>query len=70
MPTILHMRGGRDAVDKKAYPDIDGFFTDLAQVYREEIRGLTELGCRRSFFFFCSARYPASLKTCAWLIAE
>jgi 5-methyltetrahydropteroyltriglutamate--homocysteine methyltransferase len=44
-PTILHMRGGRDAVDKKAYPDIDGFFTDLAQVYREEIRGLTELGC-------------------------
>lgn len=69
-PTILHMRGGRDAVDKKAYPDIDGFFTDLAQVYREEIRGLTELGCRRSFFFFCSARYPASLKTCAWLIAE
>jgi methionine synthase II (cobalamin-independent) len=44
-PTILHMRGGRDAVDKKAYPDMDGFFADLAQVYREEIRGLAELGC-------------------------
>jgi methionine synthase II (cobalamin-independent) len=39
------MRGGRDAVDKKAYPDMDGFFADLAQVYREEIRGLAELGC-------------------------
>ncbi|HEY1235668.1 MAG TPA: 5-methyltetrahydropteroyltriglutamate--homocysteine S-methyltransferase, partial [Candidatus Binatia bacterium] len=44
-PTILHMRGGRDAVDKKTYPDMDGFFSDLAQVYREEIRGLAELGC-------------------------
>ncbi|MGE5059658.1 MAG: 5-methyltetrahydropteroyltriglutamate--homocysteine S-methyltransferase, partial [Betaproteobacteria bacterium] len=44
-PTILHMRAGRDAVDKKAYPDMAGFFSDLAQVYREEIRGLAELGC-------------------------
>jgi methionine synthase II (cobalamin-independent) len=44
-PTILHMRGGRDAVHKKIYPDMDGFFADLAQVYREEIRGLAELGC-------------------------
>ena len=44
-PTILHMRGGRDAVDKKAYPDMDRFYSDLAQVYREEIRALSELGC-------------------------
>ncbi|HMF52024.1 MAG TPA: 5-methyltetrahydropteroyltriglutamate--homocysteine S-methyltransferase [Candidatus Saccharimonadales bacterium] len=44
-PTILHMRGGRDAVDKKAYPDMDLFYSDLAQVYREEIRALAELGC-------------------------
>ena len=44
-PTILHMRGGRDAVDKKAYPDMDRFYSDLAQVYREEIRALAELGC-------------------------
>jgi 5-methyltetrahydropteroyltriglutamate--homocysteine methyltransferase len=39
------MRAGRDAVDKKAYPDMAGFFSDLAQVYREEIHGLAELGC-------------------------
>lgn len=44
-PTILHMRGGRDAVDKQAYPDMDSFYSDLAQVYREEIRALAELGC-------------------------
>ena len=44
-PTILHMRGGRAAVDKQAYPDMDRFYSDLAQVYREEIRALAELGC-------------------------
>jgi len=44
-PTILHMRGGRDAVDKQTYPDMEAFFSDLAQVYREEIRALADLGC-------------------------
>jgi 5-methyltetrahydropteroyltriglutamate--homocysteine methyltransferase len=45
---MLHFRGGRAAIDKTAYPDIDDFFADLARVYREEIadlgrRGLTYL---------------------------
>jgi len=44
-PTILHMRGGRAAVDKKAYPEMDAFFADLARVYREEIQGLADAGC-------------------------
>jgi 5-methyltetrahydropteroyltriglutamate--homocysteine methyltransferase len=44
-PTILHMRGGRDAVDKQAYPDMERFYSDLARVYREEIHALAELGC-------------------------
>jgi len=44
-PTILHMRGGRDAIDKQAYPDIERFYSDLAHVYREEIHALAELGC-------------------------
>src|SRR5215470_7329440 len=44
-PTILHMRGGREAIDKQAYPDMDSFYAGLAQVYREEIRALGELGC-------------------------
>jgi len=47
-PSMLHFRGGRAAIDKTAYPDIDAFFADLARVYREEIadlgrRGLTYL---------------------------
>ena len=44
-PSVLHFRGGRGAVDKKAYPDMEEFFADLAHVYREEIRDLAELGC-------------------------
>jgi len=36
-PTILHMRGGRAAIDQQAYPDMEAFYADLAQVYRAEI---------------------------------
>ncbi len=45
-PTLLHFRGGRAAIDKAAYPDMDEFFADLAQVYREEIAALYDAGCR------------------------
>ncbi len=45
-PTILHFRGGRAAIDKAAYPEIEDFFADLAQVYREEIGALYDAGCR------------------------
>lgn len=44
-PTMLHFRGGRKGVDAKSYPDMDGFFADLARVFREEIADLAELGC-------------------------
>ncbi len=45
-PTILHFRGGRSSVDQVAYPDMDGFFADLSQVYREELSDLYAKGCR------------------------
>ncbi|MEI8152133.1 MAG: 5-methyltetrahydropteroyltriglutamate--homocysteine S-methyltransferase [Hyphomicrobiales bacterium] len=45
-PTILHFRGGRAAIDKTAYPDIEEFFADVAKVYREEIAALYHAGCR------------------------
>ena len=45
-PTILHFRGGREAIDEKAYPDMAGFYDDLARVYREEIADLAASGCR------------------------
>jgi 5-methyltetrahydropteroyltriglutamate--homocysteine methyltransferase len=45
-PTTMHFRGGRDAIDAKAYPSMDDFYADLARVYREEIADLAEAGCR------------------------
>ena len=45
-PTRLHFHGGRDAVSKQAYPDIDAFFEDVTRVYREEISALERAGCR------------------------
>ena len=45
-PTMVHFRGGRKAIDIEAYPDLDEFFEDLAQCYREEIDSLYEAGCR------------------------
>ncbi len=45
-PTMTHFRGGRQAIDIEAYPDLDEFFADLAQVYREEIASLYQAGCR------------------------
>jgi 5-methyltetrahydropteroyltriglutamate--homocysteine methyltransferase len=43
-PTLLHFRGGRDAIDKGSYPEMNDFFADVAKAYREEITELAELG--------------------------
>ena len=45
-PTMTHFRGGRDAIDKDTYPDMDDFFSDLARIYREELADLADAGCR------------------------
>jgi 5-methyltetrahydropteroyltriglutamate--homocysteine methyltransferase len=45
-PTMLHFRGGRDAISREAYPDLEVFFSDVAAAYRAEIRALGNAGCR------------------------
>jgi len=45
-PSMLHFRGGRDAVDRTAYPDMDAFYADLVRIWKEEIAELGALGCR------------------------
>ena len=45
-PTMVHFRGGRKAIDIDAYPDMEEFFEDLAQCYRDEIAALYQAGCR------------------------
>jgi 5-methyltetrahydropteroyltriglutamate--homocysteine methyltransferase len=44
-PTMAHFRGGRDAIDKDAYPEMEEFFADLARLYREELADLGDAGC-------------------------
>src|SRR3984893_1880453 len=44
-PSMLHYRGGRAVIDQAAYPEMDAFWHDLAEVYRKEIAGLAALGC-------------------------
>ncbi|KAK0710455.1 hypothetical protein B0T21DRAFT_376633 [Apiosordaria backusii] len=46
-PTMVHFRGGRDAISTEAYPELDpDFFDDLVKVYQEEIADLYQAGCR------------------------
>src|SRR5262249_20258002 len=45
-PSTMHFRGGRAAIDDKAYPDMGEFYADLARVYAEEIADLAAAGCR------------------------
>ncbi len=45
-PTRMHFHGGRSAVSKEAYPDIEEFFADITNIYRGEIARLEEAGCR------------------------
>jgi 5-methyltetrahydropteroyltriglutamate--homocysteine methyltransferase len=44
-PSMLHYRGGRAAIDTAAYPEMEPFWHDLAEVYAKEIAGLHALGC-------------------------
>lgn len=60
-PSVLHFRGGRDAISRSAYPDLDGFFADLASTYADAVRAFYAAGCRYLQFddtvwaYLCSA---------------
>ena len=45
-PTMLHFRGGRGAISRQAYPDLDEFWADVADAYRAELKSLGDAGCR------------------------
>ena len=44
-PAMLHARGDRASL-RKTYPDLNEFWADLTQAYREEIADLYKAGCR------------------------
>jgi len=45
-PTMLHFRGGRNAISREAYPDLEAFYADVAAAYRDELASLYAAGCR------------------------
>src|SRR5580692_1902986 len=45
-PSMVHYRGGRDAIDEAVYPDLAQFWDDLAAAYAQELTQLYGLGCR------------------------
>jgi len=44
-PSMLHLRGGRNAISKEVYPDLEVFWSDVASAYRKAIRHLADAGC-------------------------
>ncbi len=67
-PTILHFRGGREAIDAKAYPDMAEFYHDLSGVYRAELGELAANGLRYvqidevNFAYLCDPALRSDVK--------
>jgi 5-methyltetrahydropteroyltriglutamate--homocysteine methyltransferase len=43
--TALHFRGGRQAIEKSVYPEMEEFFVDLGKAYAKAVRAFGEAGC-------------------------
>jgi 5-methyltetrahydropteroyltriglutamate--homocysteine methyltransferase len=62
-PSMLYMRGGRNAVSREVYPDLAEFWRDVAIAYQNAIRYFAERGCTYlqlddvSFAYLCDAKF-------------
>ena len=45
-PSVVHFRGGRGAIDRAAYPELEPFFADLGEAYHEAVQEFAHAGCR------------------------
>ncbi|MCW3474488.1 5-methyltetrahydropteroyltriglutamate--homocysteine S-methyltransferase [Limobrevibacterium gyesilva] len=67
-PSVLHFRGGRQAIDPKIYPDLDGFFADLGTAYHDAVQAFAAAGCRYlqldevNIAYLCDPEQIAALK--------
>jgi 5-methyltetrahydropteroyltriglutamate--homocysteine methyltransferase len=67
-PSVLHFRGGRQAIDKAVYPDLDGFFADLGTAYHDAVKAFADAGCRYlqldevNIAYLCDPEQIAALK--------
>lgn len=67
-PSVVHFRGGRQAIDPKTYPDMDGFFADLGEAYYKAVAAFGGAGCRYlqldevNIAYLCDPEQIAGLK--------
>jgi 5-methyltetrahydropteroyltriglutamate--homocysteine methyltransferase len=68
-PSVVHFRGGRQAIDHTVYPTLDGFFTDLGEAYHKAVAAFGAAGCRYlqldevNIAYLCDPEQIAALKT-------
>jgi 5-methyltetrahydropteroyltriglutamate--homocysteine methyltransferase len=67
-PSMLHLRGGRAAISRETYPDLDAFWDDVAAAYRAAIGHLADAGCRYlqlddiTFAYLCDPKVQATCR--------
>jgi 5-methyltetrahydropteroyltriglutamate--homocysteine methyltransferase len=67
-PSMLHLRGGRPAISRVAYPALEAFWSDCALAYRAEIADLAAAGCTYlqlddvSFAYLCDEKIRATYR--------
>ena len=65
-PSMLHLRGGRAAISRVVYPDLDEFWADVAAAYHQAIAYLATAGCRYlqlddiTFAYLCDPKIRAN----------
>jgi 5-methyltetrahydropteroyltriglutamate--homocysteine methyltransferase len=45
-PSVVHFRGGREAIDQTIYPALEPFFADLGAAYSKAVAAFGMAGCR------------------------
>jgi 5-methyltetrahydropteroyltriglutamate--homocysteine methyltransferase len=45
-PPVLHFRLAKDGIKKEVYRDLDGFFHDLGEAYKQAVKAFYDAGCR------------------------
>ncbi|MBP6251276.1 MAG: 5-methyltetrahydropteroyltriglutamate--homocysteine S-methyltransferase [Rubrivivax sp.] len=67
-PSMLHLRGGRAAISREVYPDLDVFWDEVAGAYRSAIGHLADAGCRYlqlddiTFAYLCDPKIQANCR--------
>jgi 5-methyltetrahydropteroyltriglutamate--homocysteine methyltransferase len=67
-PSVVHFRGGRQAIDPGTYPDLDMFFADLGEAYCQAVAAFGAAGCRYlqldevNIAYLCDPEQIAGLK--------